>query len=821
MSQDSVGAGASAASILAQLGNGRASQEKSRIKLFGGRSSTDLDRSETPRSFDEDGRSGSFDLAVCSIATSASSVFHSFPFPFQDEEAQREFDELMRSSTTMKVSLTPDRLKSMEVRDTRFLVANYVSRVCQVYKQERRRKAPGQESENDPVFAMDGGGGGQVKRAVSARRAQARLVDAITEDDESNAIKALSSPTQAGIVPRTRQKSMTAAVASPPSEIPPAIPRSRSVTISNPQVLVKKRSVGQIKPGVPQVPASILVPHRQNSAPPEPLMQNGRPQRTRKMGRRRESMDLDDIMGGDDDQETPIMTPPRTPSAKRDPSKPYVSKTARELIDFLDEGPPPQLEPPNMNASVVSLESSRSKSGRLHRMMSKLSLGGSSEKLNGRGNTVSDSARRLPAVNGTPPSSYLQSSISSRNGRVIPAVVVATPPPPPSAFTSPSASYSSASAPTTFSSSPSVTSSPSFSPNGSISGGFPPPISQSEFPSTIVIAAGGGGGGTPQTPTTETPFPEVRTSSRRTSIQRKAVPTLDAPRDRRDSPSPIQTHILPLGGGSSGEVNKVRLPKASSPLDEFPTVPTTPSARPSPRLEMMSAKLSSSSTSSPVSTAPPSPSASLRRREKQQQQQLPASSKLVAIPVPNGVSSGRERERRQRQISTSPEPQPGPEPEPELEREVVEVETPVAAVAIASTPSLTDSFVDENAEKGQKTVPSLTTSVSASTGALTADDAHDLRRLLSGATSADECRLLVDMFLVKSGYPVLSHGHHLDGAAPVSQPVTKQETERAVEEIGKVEAANEEMERSLVMHFLGGFDDADVVEAEAIDVSSD
>lgn len=26
-----------------------------------------------------------------------------------------EFDELMRSGTTMKVSLTPDRLKSMEV----------------------------------------------------------------------------------------------------------------------------------------------------------------------------------------------------------------------------------------------------------------------------------------------------------------------------------------------------------------------------------------------------------------------------------------------------------------------------------------------------------------------------------------------------------------------------------------------------------------------------------------------------------------------------------------------------------------------------------
>ena len=55
---------------------------------------------------------------VCAIATTASTHFQSFFPNLQDEEAQREFDELMRSSTTMKVSLTPDRLKSMEVRDS-------------------------------------------------------------------------------------------------------------------------------------------------------------------------------------------------------------------------------------------------------------------------------------------------------------------------------------------------------------------------------------------------------------------------------------------------------------------------------------------------------------------------------------------------------------------------------------------------------------------------------------------------------------------------------------------------------------------------------
>lgn len=47
-------------------------------------------------------------LVPCSLLTTISQ---------EDEELQQEFDELMRSGATMKVSLTPDRLKSMEVRD--------------------------------------------------------------------------------------------------------------------------------------------------------------------------------------------------------------------------------------------------------------------------------------------------------------------------------------------------------------------------------------------------------------------------------------------------------------------------------------------------------------------------------------------------------------------------------------------------------------------------------------------------------------------------------------------------------------------------------
>ena len=34
----------------------------------------------------------------------------------QDENGTQDFDDLMKSGTTMKVSLTPDRLKTFEVR---------------------------------------------------------------------------------------------------------------------------------------------------------------------------------------------------------------------------------------------------------------------------------------------------------------------------------------------------------------------------------------------------------------------------------------------------------------------------------------------------------------------------------------------------------------------------------------------------------------------------------------------------------------------------------------------------------------------------------
>ncbi|KAM5534468.1 hypothetical protein V8D89_011935, partial [Ganoderma adspersum] len=84
--------------------------------------------------------------------------------------------------------------------------------------------------------------------------------------------------------------------------------------------------------------------------------------------------------------------------------------------------------------------------------------------------------------------------------------------------------------------------------------------------------------------------------------------------------------------------------------------------------------------------------------------------------------------------------------------------------------------------------------------------AEEMRRLLGSATSAEECRLVVDLFLMKSGFP-------LNVPAPASAVATAGEEEGGVDAAKKLEdaiaasgAADAEVERGLVALFLGGDD---------------
>ncbi len=139
--------------------------------------------------------------------------------------------------------------------------------------------------------------------------------------------------------------------------------------------------------------------------------------RTRTKARKRESMDLDDIMNGLDDEppEKQSPKPPVTPKRSILTSH-KVSKSTRELMDFLAEGPPdtPTLSkagrelvdflaqgPPDYSLSSISLDKPKG-SGRLQKMISRLNLGTDKDK-NKAGSDVSN----------TPPLTKLISRSSS------------------------------------------------------------------------------------------------------------------------------------------------------------------------------------------------------------------------------------------------------------------------------------------------------------------------------------------------------------------------------------------------------------------------
>lgn len=596
-----------------------------------------------------------------------------------------------------------------------------------MYKQERRRP---KTAESDPYITTEA----EVKRAVSVRRVQARLVDSITEDEEPIPlpIKPPSSPIQNPVItPRIRQTSLNASAL---PLTPMSNSRTRSVTISSPQPLQKKSSQTRMRPPVPpplSQSADAIPAKRQNSMSALHSMPEGRPQRTRKAGRNRESLDLDEVMGfGEEGTETI----PQTPSSRRDPSKPYISKAARDLIDFLDEGPPVELQPPNRNASMISLESHKSRSGgRLQRMMSKLTLGGSSDKLNGRlGVATEGRGYRSPtsSIASSPPPYYLSPPTNGFRG---PTVIVATPPPPP------------ASLPLTMSHSPFMT------------------------PESVEIFT-----------------QKVTTPSHRTSITRKPVPAWDEARDSLSVHSPAgQPNEQPSSRRHSPN-RKSSSSKRASPLDAFPPVPTTvnvngvvhdsdsdivrtASLASSKRYTPIRSDYPSPSSPHPSSTAPPSPSPSSKRQSMRH-----VSAALVTdLSGPACLA-----------CDTFEAPQQSWPPTPlSTHREVpiLDAAAPINARVNHCSP------IRSTSEKGVTAEPPAEP-------VFTAEQAQDLRRLLSVATTADECRLLVDMLLIKSGFPL----------PPAKDEAPASALSPEVEEAAtKIEVFNNDLERSLVGLLLG------------------
>ncbi|CAL1700121.1 unnamed protein product [Somion occarium] len=596
ISSDSLATAVNGASPILQ----RSSTEKSRVAKIMNRSSSDNgDRFET----------GSLEMKSQS---GGSQTGHSLEF-MEDAALLEEFDELMRSGATMKVSLTPDRLRSMEV-----------------YKQERKRQA--QNGGTSPTST-------DAKRGVTTRKPSVPNVDAIAEDEEShNPQSVVSSPPSAfqQTANRSRQSSLSRSSSTSTSPLS-GNPRARSISVSAVPLL---RSKSDMPP--PPPPSHVLAPRLQKSVSASAKMtDNSRPQRTRKMGRKRESLDLDDIMNASDEEEASDVFPAPSPvrSNGTGPPKPYISKAARELIDFLDEGPPEERKLFPANASMISFESSKSKSGRFQRMMSRLTIGGSRENLNGRGDMQAPktprSTRSPYGSIGTSSPGFSPSSLNSK--RSMPNVIVATPPPPPSMLrniTPPQAT--------------------------------PPPSSHASTEDINGVSS-------PGTPT------------RRQSVARKAVPVFDG-----------------------------------TAISQFPLPPT--------RIEDIKA----ASILRPVNG---NGAAKLHAEQDDGVRQRKESS----LKTDSTHSSALTDHRSEPSENTSPVPEvlqtvPIRSSSKKLPKKAVEIDTHVPEVPKTES---------------KKETAGESTSVAGTF--LSEEDVAQMRKLLAIATTAEECRLLVDMFLARNG----------------------------------------------------------------------
>jgi hypothetical protein len=255
------------------------------------------------------------------------------------------------------------------------------------------------------------------------------LVDSIVEDEEENPSPPTRVRQDSGISQRT--SSLSAIIPNRIRSVSTSSTSIRGVTKSlmrSPSVQAPPSSMSRKLPGTPD-----MLKIRDIRKPPD----IGIPTRTRNRQRRHDSLDIDDVMNGFDDDGSQgfistkqKLSPPS--SAQRISRAQYpVSSDTRDLMAFLDEGPPASLPklsqsgselfeflaqgPPDYTASPMMTDSFKPKSvGRLQRMISKLSIGG--EKTKGSSDTASLKQPNSPVRStlSTKPSVTTLSSLANR-----------------------------------------------------------------------------------------------------------------------------------------------------------------------------------------------------------------------------------------------------------------------------------------------------------------------------------------------------------------------------------------------------------------------
>ncbi|KAG8745549.1 hypothetical protein FRC10_007727 [Ceratobasidium sp. 414] len=274
------------------------------------------------------------------VAFQQGSVIESDVGDDSDGPFSQDFDELMRSGATMKVSLTPDRLKTFET-------------FAKKKNQISSRAAPQESPSFSTAPPLPTSTGMTLSRRISTRR---REHDAILEADEGA---------------RSRTQSLAQAqflVDEPTPPVPapapqPGRPRSHTESSSRrPSIgakpssstgssLLRKASFGRASrdreisspDSTPPMDTNRL---RTVSEAPKLETLPATPSRRKGPARRRESMDLDDII------DEPVA--PRRPGGLA-PKPAHQTANTRDLIDFLSEGPPEPYHPPR-SASSSAIE---------------------------------------------------------------------------------------------------------------------------------------------------------------------------------------------------------------------------------------------------------------------------------------------------------------------------------------------------------------------------------------------------------------------------------------------------------------------------------
>ncbi|KAF8638589.1 hypothetical protein AX17_002130 [Amanita inopinata Kibby_2008] len=530
---------------------------------------------------------------------------------YEGAAALQEFDDLMRSSSTMKVSLTPDRLKTMEA-----------------YKQEkdhlRTERHPPEQDRSPSSSSL----------RLNGRIPSARKVESIVEDEEENI------PSKPSMAARSRQGSVTSSPS--PSLASLKANRTRSLSTSTPG----SRQIGKklLRNAAPPVSSSTLFqasfPAMQPSQNPRPVDVGTFPSRTRRAQRNRDSLDMDEVMNGSEEEDIVIISKHvKHPTASGCIPREALSSSTRELVDFLSQGPPefPRArtfdvsDVSNHSSSTVATESGKKGPGRLQRMISKLSLGGSDKSRTGEDATRTP-PRQLPATQPSLLEKRSYGTLSPLANRPIPPRYPRPPSPPPS----------------------------------------PPSQSSLEEPVT----------GRPRTSSISQKPSEYRSagaaaiSTPLTSYSQHSSSVVVQKRDERENVSTRQTEhgvngISRKKGTSEARVNDINSRSHRSPPSINKPYPTTPAP---------------SSGATPAQTPLPSPPQTLAR------------SSSLRKPVPPLI----------------PPIQP--------------------PVTTAASP------------------PHATASVQAATSSILAEnDVRDMHRLMSNARSAEECRLILDMFLSRAG----------------------------------------------------------------------